>query len=153
MSEQKKRYVLGLILDSSLKEVLLVSRVKKPYKGCINGVGGKIEEGESIEEAMLRELQEETDVRLKDIAKTKFMMTTYFPSGIELSVFYFVLNDGYEKKEIIETPEGPLMWYDFIQNDIYDTTRANTAGEGNVAYFVNYALCLEGVDTGEMRRK
>lgn len=42
-----KNYVVIMLFNKEYSKVLLVKRDKKPYKGCWNGIGGKIEKGET----------------------------------------------------------------------------------------------------------
>ncbi len=58
--------VQGLIYNAVGKEVLLVKRIKDGYWVI---PGGKIEEGETTEEAAIREVREETGLDVKLIAK------------------------------------------------------------------------------------
>lgn len=64
----RKQYVVGLAFDSSREQVALV--LKQTGPACVignwNGVGGKIEEGESPLEAMVREFYEETGADLPE---------------------------------------------------------------------------------------
>jgi 8-oxo-dGTP diphosphatase len=54
------RYVVGFLVDLQ-GDVLLVRKLKPAWQaGLLNGVGGKIEPGETPLEAMAREWQEET---------------------------------------------------------------------------------------------
>ncbi len=47
-------------------DVLLISKLKPNWqKGKINGIGGKIEFGESAKQAMAREFEEETGIQTK----------------------------------------------------------------------------------------
>lgn len=58
-----KHYVLGFIFTNNKKKVLLVEKQNPEWqKGRFNGIGGKIEEGETPEEAMDREAMEEIGV-------------------------------------------------------------------------------------------
>ena len=60
------RYVAGFLFDSALAEVALIRKNKPAWQsGLLNGIGGKIETGETALDAMLREFNEETgaDVR------------------------------------------------------------------------------------------
>lgn len=57
---QKK--VLSLLFLRRDDEVLLAMKKRGFGEGRWNGVGGKVEEGESIEQAMIRETQEEIGV-------------------------------------------------------------------------------------------
>lgn len=139
-----KKYVVGLVFDSEMKEILFIKRVKEPFKDCINGVGGKVENGESTLSAMLREVFEETDISVEQINKTSYMFTINFPEGVELNVFYIILKNSYIKKSVIETREGELAWWDIEKDNLLDASLKNVAGDGNIAYFIQYALLKEG---------
>lgn len=53
-------YTLGLLFNSDLTKVLLINKTKPDWqKGKINGIGGKVEVGESHFNCMIREFQEE----------------------------------------------------------------------------------------------
>ena len=56
-----QEYVAGFLFDSYLEYVVLIRKEKPAWqKGKLNGVGGKIEEGETPAQAMRREFLEET---------------------------------------------------------------------------------------------
>ncbi len=56
---------LGFIFDTDLKHVLLVHKGSPEWqKGLINGVGGKIELGETPLDCMVRECEEETALKI-----------------------------------------------------------------------------------------
>ncbi len=60
------KYVLGFAFDGDLPEtkVLLIRKTKPAWqKGRLNGVGGKIEPGETSITAIVREFQEETTIQ------------------------------------------------------------------------------------------
>jgi 8-oxo-dGTP diphosphatase len=55
-----KSYVLGFIIDPHLDQVLLMKKKRPDWqKDRLNGIGGKIEPGETPEAAMVREGNEE----------------------------------------------------------------------------------------------
>lgn len=57
------QYVLGFLFCANAEAVVLIRKMKPPWqRGLLNGVGGKIERGETPLEAMIREFQEETGV-------------------------------------------------------------------------------------------
>lgn len=59
----KTEYVLGFMFDEERQKVLLVEKSAPRWQaGKYNGVGGKIESGESPPEAMAREFLEETGI-------------------------------------------------------------------------------------------
>lgn len=58
------RYVVGFAFDNESKHTVILIQKRKPawQAGHFNGVGGKVERGESSLEAMIREFKEETTV-------------------------------------------------------------------------------------------
>lgn len=62
MSESKVdfNYVAGFLFSENLLSVALIRKEKPAWqKGCLNAIGGKIEENETPFEAMKREFTEE----------------------------------------------------------------------------------------------
>ncbi len=59
-----KEYVAGFMFSPDFDKIVLVEKNKPAWQaGLWNGVGGKIECGESPKEAMVREFYEETGLR------------------------------------------------------------------------------------------
>lgn len=131
------KYCLGLVIDPIEKKILLLKRNKEPYNNCYNGIGGKIEEGESEYDALIRELREEAEII--DVLKVVKLVTLIFPNTIELNVFYiFVNNVDFNDKTI---REGTLIWKDI--NFLLDINNNELAGDGNLTYFMKFILNLE----------
>jgi 8-oxo-dGTP diphosphatase len=64
-------YVVGFRIDPNKGRVVLVRKEKPAWqRGFLNGVGGKIEEGETPEQAISREFWEEAGVEVTDWEKT-----------------------------------------------------------------------------------
>lgn len=58
-------YVAGFLFDPKLRHVVLVQKGKPAWQaGYYNGVGGKVERGETPVEAMAREFEEEAGLAL-----------------------------------------------------------------------------------------
>lgn len=54
------KYTLGFIFDTRLERVLLIHKTRPEWqKGLINGIGGKVEEGERDVACIVRETKEE----------------------------------------------------------------------------------------------
>lgn len=60
----KIKYVLGFVICLETKEVVLIKKNRPEFqKGFLNGIGGKIEPGEMVFAAMVRECEEECGVK------------------------------------------------------------------------------------------
>lgn len=56
-------YVLGFLFRDNATSVVLMRKLKPKWQaGLLNGIGGKVEPGETPDEAMARECREETGV-------------------------------------------------------------------------------------------
>lgn len=70
-----EKYVLAFIFDSNKENVLLIRKNRPEFlKGKLNGIGGKIEEGESELEAIKREVEEESGLVIEE--------STFKPLGL-----------------------------------------------------------------------
>ena len=61
------RPTITLILTNSKSEVLLTKRAHEPFKDWWDLPGGFVEEGETLEQAVKRELKEETSLTVTDL--------------------------------------------------------------------------------------
>lgn len=60
-----KRYTLGFIFNTDHSKVLLIHKTKPAWqKGKLNGLGGKLEEGETIQQCIAREVAEESGLKI-----------------------------------------------------------------------------------------
>jgi 8-oxo-dGTP diphosphatase len=85
------RGAMLLIVTEQLK-LVLHHRDNKPgitHPGCWAGFGGKVEDGESIEQALRREVREETEIEIHDPI---FLIEEcdYEGDGSLISLFYIV---------------------------------------------------------------
>lgn len=107
-----KRYVCGFAISEDESKVLLIRKNKPEWmRGFLNGLGGKIEEGETPLQAMCREFQEEAG-----------LLTTYWTllgrfsddDTFEVYFFYKKMNiDRYVQKTDEEIGR-------FFVSDLYD---------------------------------
>jgi mutator protein MutT len=80
-----KQGVNAVILNEK-EEVLLLRRADGKFKGCLTMPGGKVEPGETLSEAMIREVKEETNL---DVIGHQFINKFYFPKiDVEVGIFF-----------------------------------------------------------------
>lgn len=128
-----------MIYDRSGDRLLFCKRVKDPYMGKYNLVGGKIEDGESGFDAAYRELYEETGITRKDTELRHMMDFTYYNQNCYVEVYVGRLDSDIELK-----PEThPLFWL-HMDEDFFDQEKF--AGEGNIGHMVQQvAIYGEGM--------
>lgn len=87
----KKLLTLCLVLDG--KNVLLGMKKRGWGEGRWNGFGGKVEQGEEIEEAARRELFEEAGIHAYDLNKKGVVEFEYLDTGDNMEVHIFMACD------------------------------------------------------------
>jgi len=99
----------------------MLHRVKKDrdiHAGKWNGLGGKIERGESPEECVIREVREESGLKIHQPELRGIMTFPDFKDQEDWLVFLFVAHDF--EGELIESPEGRLEW--IPDDDVFGLT-------------------------------
>ena len=90
---------------------MMLHRVKKKddvHEGKWNGLGGKFEPGESPEDCVVREVREESGLRIKSPV-LKGVLT--FPDFAKKEDWYvFVFTASAFSGRLIDSPEGELSW-------------------------------------------
>lgn len=114
----KKILTLCLVYN---KTQVLLGEIKKEgqLKGRYNGFGGKVEAGETIEDAAVRELQEECGISPLDMNKRgvilfKFTEDNPFDGNPDMEVHIYSVNKF--EGEPVETEEMRPEW--FLHKDI-----------------------------------
>lgn len=102
-----------LLLLKSNDQILLAMKKRGFGAGKWNGVGGKIEQSESIEQALVRECQEEIGVTPKNwqqVAELDFVQDAETPDPWHMYVHAYITNewDG----EPAESEEMMPKWFD-----------------------------------------
>jgi len=106
---------LCYVIDKEKDKTLMLHRVKKEndyHEGKWNGLGGKLEQGESPEDCVIREIKEEAGLTIKAPKMHGFITFPLFDKVDDWYVFIFSAKD-FEGK-LIDSPEGNLEW---IPND------------------------------------
>ena len=94
-------------------KTLMIHRVKKAHDmhaGKWNGLGGKLDPGESPEECAVREVYEESGLRACNPQLKGFLTFPLFAKDEDWYVFVYVVKDF--EGELIDSPEGDLRWVD-----------------------------------------
>jgi 8-oxo-dGTP diphosphatase len=110
-----KLATLCYIIDKKHNKTLMIHRVKKEndyHKGKWNGLGGKLEIGESPEDCVIREIKEESGLSIKAPKMKGFITFPLFDGKDDWHVFIFTAENF--EGELIESREGNLAW---IPND------------------------------------
>jgi len=112
---------------------LLLNRAYPSWMGMWNGVGGKIEQGESPRQCILREIAEETNLQLNEVTY-KGKVTWENIDGNSLGGMYTYVAEileNYVYKTPIKTEEGILDWknLDWILHP-------KNVGVANLRYFL-----------------
>jgi 8-oxo-dGTP diphosphatase len=117
MDPQSLRYSSCLIRHGD--RLLMVHRRYEPNAGKLNVVGGKIEPGETPAQCAMREVLEETGIRMTDIRFTGIVTwnedTIGFAKHRALGMYMFGAEfpaDLDANLAEIDTPEGALVWRD-----------------------------------------
>lgn len=104
---------LGYVLSADQRQVLLVHRTARDHDeqlGKFNGLGGKVERGEDVVEAMKREIREEAGI---EVTSMRLRGTVSWPGFNGRDVFGFVfLITGFDGEPFGANEEGPLGWHD-----------------------------------------
>lgn len=125
VKNQESHYgVYSIVIDGG--SILLVHKTRGPYSGKLDLPGGRLQFGEDIKEALLREVMEETHVKLLDIQPFEnfSMVVTYKKNKKKVTlhhigmVYYAVSFDRSEyKKDVSLEDVKSAEWIDFDDID------------------------------------
>ncbi len=90
------------------EEVLLIEKRRGLGSGLYNGPGGKIESGETPQEAIVREVAEEVHIEVHD--PTKVGELTFFHDD-EIRLFVHVFRSESYQGEPSPSPEARPVWF------------------------------------------
>jgi 8-oxo-dGTP diphosphatase len=124
-------YNLIAVFHPIEEKVLMCKRLKEPYLGLSNFVGGKIEPLEASIDAAYRELYEETSITREDILLTHLMTFTYPLDPCYVEVYVGRLHRAVD----VKGDENALYWSD-LNHDFFDMTAY--AGEGNIGHIMEH---------------
>ncbi len=104
------RKILTLCLVKNNDQILLGLKKRGFGEGRWNGFGGKLEQGESIEDAAIREMFEESNIKLLSLEKIGQLDFEFYDNlGNILEVHLFVSEDF--EGDPVETEEMLPKWF------------------------------------------
>lgn len=129
------KYTLGFIKRNN--QLLMLNREKPFWMGNWNGVGGRIEEGETPTECMIRETYEETGIIVNDVNSKGTVIWSNDDGTIGgMYIFLIDMPINQELNGPVKVTEGILDWkdIDWIFN------KDNLGIVPNIPFFLNYVL-------------
>ncbi|MCH1624367.1 NUDIX hydrolase [Ferdinandcohnia quinoae] len=135
-------YNVIMIYNKKLDQLLMCKRLKDPYKGLSNLVGGKIEEGEPSIEGAYRELYEETSITKEDVTLHHVMDFTYYLQECYVEVFA-----GRLKRDVTVSGDENILYWSDLDHNFFDMTLY--AGEGNIGHMIEQVNMYKEIILGE----
>ena len=122
-------YNVVVVFNKEADKMLMCKRIKEPYLGLSNFVGGKIEDGEDGMTAAYRELFEETSIEKDDIRLTHLMDFTYHMAKEYVEVYV-----GRLKRDVEIRGDENILYWSELDCDFFNPTLY--AGEGNIGHIM-----------------
>ena len=134
-----KNYCVCILLNKDLTKTLLIKKAEgKLFAGMFNGLGGKLEQGETPKDACIREIFEESNGQIALVNPTH-LTTFHFPheEPIYLHAFYDVIDEV----QLGENTEGEAHWKPTEFS--LDFNNELLVGYGNLQYLCKLALITQ----------
>lgn len=114
--------VVAAILRSRNKVLIGKRRKNDSNAGRWEFPGGKVNDGESFEGALRREIQEELGIKLSALTFFDEVMHTYTSYTVHIR---FYISDIGENVELFPTSHDDLRWIELHDHEKYDFLEAN----------------------------
>ncbi|MFD1019567.1 NUDIX hydrolase [Thalassobacillus hwangdonensis] len=130
-------YNVLMIYNQTMDKLLMCKRLKNPYKGLSNLVGGKIEDGEAGLDAAYRELKEETNISKEDLTLHHLMDFTYYLQDCYVEVYV-----GRLERDVPVSGDENILYLSDLNHDFFDMSFY--AGEGNIGHMIEQVNLAKG---------
>ena len=127
-------YTVTLVFTHHFQKVLLAPKRLENGRRHHNGIEGKRQGEETMEEAAYRSLTEKTSLSREKIAPLALLMTQQFPNEDVLSIFFTHLQEDVREEHV--ALRG-LLWRDV--NAMVNVNDSSLSGYGSLPYWVHYA--------------
>ncbi len=115
-------YVSGFMYSPDHQKVVLIKKKQPKWQsGLLNGVGGKVEEGETAQNAMSREFEEETGLET-DPAEWRLFSIITDKSRNDIHFFY-TTNEDFHKVKTVEAEEVGIYETTHLPHNIIHNLR------------------------------
>ncbi len=132
-----RKYTLALLFDQTKTQILLMKKSKPEWqKGKLNGIGGKIEADETPLACIVREIQEETSIKLDPTTLT--FIGNIGDHDWTMAVFTQIYQGSTADAQSLEAE--PIAWFSI------DALPKHTLA--NLRWMIPYAL--EFLDEGRL---
>lgn len=136
-------YVVGFLFSSDYSRVVVINKERPEWqRGKLNGVGGKVEDGEPLTTAMAREFREETGA----VCQTWRKFLTLHPAigDVGSVVHFFVAVDDANMKVESKTDEKvlwlPVSNCGYVQQPVRDFIALSDPLVYNLRWIIPMAL-------------
>ncbi len=130
-----KKYVLGFAFDTLLEAVVLIKKNRPEWQaGKLNGVGGKVEDGESFIDAMTREFREECGMETDSDHWVNFL--TMKSNSFIVEVYKIMINDPWS----VESKTDEKVVVSYVDELFLDNIHTQTEMISNIPWIISMAL-------------
>ena len=107
--------IIPVVIGGLLKDgkILLIKRANEPYKGFWSLPGGKVNHGEHLEKAILREIEEETGIKAV-FHGIEAVVSEHLKSegSLDVHCILFICSLSAQDYSSRESEEGSLGWFE-----------------------------------------
>ena len=107
---------VALIYDDEGR-LMVTRRAKDPVKGTLDLPGGFVDLNETVEEAVIRELKEETNIDIEIVKYAFCIPNIYFYSGVEVNTLDFFFECKIKDMSNVKLQESEISELLFIGKD------------------------------------